>query len=96
MKNFTLLIVSLTITSFMIGCGPKMSAEQYTALMSDHGCQGVTDGSPQSEELYKKHEATQDDVAEFRQKAKPKVMMKVAGNIAQKVAACHGIKLKRE
>lgn len=95
MHRIILIVFVLTFGIASLGCGPKLSAEQYGNLMSEMGCNGITEGSPQAKELYEKYGATQEDVMEFRQKARAKSMMEVAGIIAQRVAECHGITLKQ-
>lgn len=74
--------------------GPKLSKENYVALMSDLGCALVAENSPQSEALYKKYGATQADIQEFRKKTKAETMLQVSREIANRVAACHGVKFQ--
>ncbi len=76
----------------LAACGPKISRENYVNVMSDLGCQMAAEASPASDAIYKKYGATQADIQEFRQKSKRDVMMSVSQEIAQRVAACHGVK----
>ena len=94
MRHKIYCILSILTLLIASACGPKLSKENYVNLMSDLGCGMVAENSPQSEAVYKKYEATQADIQEFRQKSKKEVMMQSAQEIAQRVAACHGVKLQ--
>jgi len=85
-------ILLITAILGISACSPKLSKENYTNLMSDLGCGLIAENSPQSEAIYKKYGATQADIQEFRQKSKKETMMQVSQDIANRVAACHGVK----
>ena len=87
------MMVLVLLGMALSACGLKLSADQYTNLMADLGCQQLSEDSPAAAAVLQKFNATQEDITAFRQKSKPEVMMQVASQIAQKVAACHGVTL---
>lgn len=90
MKKLFFCLGLLLFVFNLMGCGPKLSRENYVALMTDLGCKMTLENTPAAEEVYKKFGATPQDVQEFRQKTKSEIMMQVATQIATNVAACHG------
>lgn len=82
------------IVVVVFGCTSlKLSKENYVNLMSEMGCGMMGEGTPQVESLYGKYGVTQADIDAFRKNSSPDVMMAAAGQIAQRVAACHGATL---
>lgn len=68
----------------------KLNQTQYIALMTELGCSRNMEGTPGALETYKKFAVTQDDIQAFRKGNPAEVMMQVATQIANNVAACHG------
>ena len=81
-------------TLTLLACGPKLSQEKYVNIMTELGCNLAQENSPAAENTYKKFNATQKDIDEFRKKSKPEIMIQVANQIAMSVAACHGTSLQ--
>ncbi|HSA60322.1 MAG TPA: hypothetical protein VLJ37_11630 [bacterium] len=88
------LIVSFVLAAafVMAGCGPRISKETYVAAMADMGCKMVMENSPGGEAVLKEKGISQADIDEFRKKSGRDDMMAAATEIANKVAACHGVK----
>ncbi|GEM_PF-2196523 len=91
MKKKWKIILVFVLGFSTFACGPKLSQEKYINIMTELGCKMAQENTPRAEEIYKKFDASQKDIEEFRKKSKPEVMIHVATQIAMSVAACHGV-----
>lgn len=85
------MLLAIIVGGMISACGPKLSKEQYIAVMSDLGCHMLSEGDRGVDAIYRQHGVTQADITAFRGAMKKAIIPEVATTIARKVAACHGV-----
>lgn len=95
MKKYALTLMAIVSLSFAVAaCSSTIPLEKYVDVMSDLGCQGVTELDTKAKDIFAKHAVTQKDIDNFRRNLKREQIKDMADQIVGKVAACHGVDLK--
>lgn len=85
------IVVIVAAVFLLSSCTKVISSEQYVNAMSEIGCKGLDETSPEAAEFLKTQGLTYADIQTFRKKMDPKKAQQIAMDIATRVGACFGV-----